>query len=77
MDSMNQPLEQIAAIALQLPPEDREALLEMLIASLPPEAGYDEAWNDELECRMTAVEEGKAELIPGDIVFARLSSGLK
>lgn len=77
MDSMNKPLEQIAAAALQLPPEDREVLLEMLIASLPPEPGYDEAWSNELDRRMAEVEDGTAELVPGEVVFARLKSNLK
>ncbi|MTW11722.1 hypothetical protein GM658_14040 [Pseudoduganella eburnea] len=74
---MNKPLEQIAAAALQLPPEEREALLEMLIASLPLEPGYDEAWGKELDRRVAAFEDGSAELVAGEIVFARLQSNLK
>lgn len=74
---MNKPLEKIAAEVLRLPPEDREALLEMLIASLPPEPGYDEAWSEELDRRLAAIEDGTAELVPGEVVFARLKSNLK
>lgn len=77
MTSMNKPLQQIAAEALLLPPEDRESLLENLLSSLTPEAGYDEAWNTELERRLAAIEDGTAELIPGETVFARLKSAMK
>lgn len=72
MGSMNRPLEKIAAEVLQLPPADRETLLDMLIGSLPREPGYDEAWSQELDRRLATIENGTAELIPGDVVFARL-----
>jgi putative addiction module component (TIGR02574 family) len=74
---MNKPLQQIAAEALLLSPEDRESLLEILLSSLTSEAGYDEAWNSELERRLAAIEDGTAELIPGETVFARLKSAMK
>lgn len=74
MHFMNQSFEQIAAAALRLPPEDREALVERLLASLGPKPGHDEGWAEELERRMAAVEDGTAELIPMEEVFARLKS---
>lgn len=77
MAFMSKPLEKIAAEVLQLAPADREALLGLLIASLPREPGYDEAWNQELDRRLAAIEDGTAELIPGDLVFARLKSDLR
>ncbi|XLZ69375.1 addiction module protein [Massilia sp. SR12] len=77
MQKMNKPLEQIAAEAVQLPPDDRERLLGILLASLQPELGNQEAWIEELERRMAAVEDGSNELIPGEEVFARIRSELK
>lgn len=77
MQIMDKPFEQIAAQTLQLPAEDRETLLEILLASLEPEPGYDEAWTDELERRLAGVEDGSNELIPGEEVFERLKSALK
>jgi len=74
---MDKPLEQIAAEALKLSSEDREALLEILLASLEPAPGYDAKWGEELDRRMQAVEEGTAELIPMEVVFSRLKSSIK
>jgi putative addiction module component (TIGR02574 family) len=62
---------QILDAAMALPAEARAQLAEQLLDSLDPaRADIDAAWAKEIELRIREVEEGRAELIPNDEVFA-------
>ena len=66
--------EKIVDDALELPAEVRFHLVGRLLESLnpaPPD-GIEQAWAAECEQRISAVDRGDAELIPGETVFADL-----
>ena len=54
-------LESLRAQVLSLPPVDREALMEDILASLNPNAreAVGKAWADEIESRRAAYREGR------------------
>jgi len=57
--------------ALELPPNDRAALVESLITSLDkPDAELDALWLKEAESRMAAYRSGELEAVDADQVFA-------
>lgn len=59
--------------AISLPVELRVQLADALLKSLnPARAEIDELWAAEAERRVAEIEAGKAELIPGEEVFAKL-----
>lgn len=60
--------------ALLLPADERARLVEKLFQSLnlPTEAEINRLWVEEAERRVSQIEEGKVELIPGEQVFARI-----
>ncbi len=62
--------------ALELPPEARAALADSLLDSLDTEIDPDaeQAWRDEIERRIMALDEGRARLVPWDEIRAGLSS---
>ena len=76
-------LKEIEAQALQLPPNERGALIHSLIVSLDgepedsPEA-IAQAWDEEIERRVADMEAGRTQWIPADEVMrdirARISS---
>ncbi|MBA3611643.1 MAG: addiction module protein [Nitrospirales bacterium] len=57
-----------------LPADERARLVEKLRQSLnlPTEAEINRLWVEEAERRVSQIEEGKVELIPGEQVFARI-----
>lgn len=57
---------------MQLSEDDRLVLGEQLLATVPPEPGYEEAWTREIERRLADFDAGRTEGIPADEVFARL-----
>jgi putative addiction module component (TIGR02574 family) len=67
---------EILAQALALPPEERAVLADHLLASLdgPDQKEIDAAWAEEAERRMREIDEGKVELIDGELVMERLRS---
>ena len=69
---MSTTLEQITSQAIALSPEDRARLADLLLASLPDEADepLDEAWDQEVERRVKAVESGAARLVSATDVHA-------
>jgi putative addiction module component (TIGR02574 family) len=73
--------EEILRAALDLPPETRASLANILLESLltpaPDQAEIDAAWAEEIERRIKEIDEGKVELIPGEQVLAKLRSRLK
>jgi putative addiction module component (TIGR02574 family) len=70
---------EILAQALALPPEERAVLADRLLASLdgPNQKEIDAAWAEEAERRSREIDEGKAELIDGELVMAKLRSRFK
>ena len=70
-------LEELVQRALRLSPEDRVQLIHRLIASLEGEPGNTpeaiaQAWDEEIARRMADIDAGRAQLIPGDEVLARI-----
>ena len=72
---------ELRSAALALSPSQRESLALDLFLSLEtlddPDPAYDETWADELDRRMTSIEDGTAKLVPADEVFARMEAGLR
>ncbi len=62
---------EILDAALALSREERTELLAALSDSLAPEPLHD-AWNPELFRRLEALESGEAEIVPGEVVDARV-----
>jgi putative addiction module component (TIGR02574 family) len=60
--------------ALSLPSDERIGLIQKLLMSLnlPIQAEIDRLWAEEAERRVSQIEQGDVELIPGDNVFARI-----
>jgi len=60
--------------ALSLPADARLNLIEKLLMSLnlPIDEEIDRLWAEEAERRVSQIEEGKIELVPGEKVFAKL-----
>jgi len=60
--------------ALSLPSDERIGLIQKLLMSLnlPIQAEIDRLWAEEAERRVSQIEQGDVELIPGDKVFARI-----
>jgi len=60
--------------ALSLPSDVRISLVEKLLTSLnlPVDEEIDLLWAEEAERRVSQIEEGKAELVPGEEVFAKI-----
>ena len=59
--------------ALELPPNDRAALIEVLIVSLDkPDPTLDALWLKEAESRMAAYRSGELDAVDADQVFAEL-----
>lgn len=77
MEFMDQSFEQIAAAALRLSSEEREALVETLLASLGPEPGHDDAWAEELERRLTELASGVAREVSYEQALAKAEALLK
>ncbi|MFT7721863.1 MAG: addiction module protein [Roseateles sp.] len=64
-------LETVQAQAMQLGPQEREQLIERLLASLG-DAGLEAAWEAELDRREAAVDAGLEDTIPMATVLAEL-----
>lgn len=67
-------VQSVAEAALKLSPEDREALVERLIASLEPADALHPAWREEITRRVAEMQAGRAHLIPADEAMARLTA---
>lgn len=73
-------VEKILQEALALPPEERVRIANALYESVGPDDDGEElseeewnvAWAAELDRRMKEVDEGRAEMIPAEQVFAEL-----
>jgi putative addiction module component (TIGR02574 family) len=64
--------DEILHAALSLPPALREMIAEHLLASLdgPNQKKVDAAWAEEIKRRMREIDEGKVEMIDGELVYA-------
>jgi putative addiction module component (TIGR02574 family) len=60
--------------ALKLPPEDRERLVESLIASLDQGSALHPDWHDEIVRRLAEMQAGRTRFIPADEAMARLTA---
>lgn len=60
--------------ALSLPSDIRISLVEKLLMSLnlPVDEEIDRLWAEEAERRVSQIEEGRAELVSGEEVFAKI-----
>jgi len=60
--------------ALSLPSDARVFLVERLLESLnlPTQADIDRLWAEEAERRISEIDQGDVDLIPGDAVFAKI-----
>jgi putative addiction module component (TIGR02574 family) len=78
-DSTERYFEDILRAALTLSPGERAMLADHLLTSLdhPNQKAIDAAWAEEAERRMREIDEGKVELIDGEVVMARLRARLK
>ena len=67
---------EILLAALSLPEEDRAMLADHLLESLTPpnQKEIDAAWADEVERRIREIDEGKVEMIDGELVMQKLRS---
>ena len=63
--------------AMDLPPEDREEVAERLLDSVCEDQPLSAAWAAEIDRRMKEIDEGKAELIPAEQVFAEVREMLR
>ncbi|MBA4343566.1 MAG: hypothetical protein C0423_15620 [Methylibium sp.] len=72
----SQPVEDLAAQALRLPPEDRAKLVERLIASFEPKSPAQAAWLALAQSRRADVKAGKTSMVPADEALARVRARL-
>ena len=71
---MQQPKEIVEA-ALQLPPEQREEVINDLWASLDGNLG--DEWEEEIQRRVQDVDAGRVKTIPAEEVFSRLEHSFR
>ncbi|HMH42957.1 MAG TPA: addiction module protein [Pyrinomonadaceae bacterium] len=78
-DSTELHFEEILSAAVSLSPGERAMLADHLLASLdgPNQKEIDAAWAEEAERRMREIDEGKVELIDGELVMERLRARFK
>ena len=73
---MSTPVEDLAAQALGLPPEDRAKLIERLLASFEPKSPAQAAWLKVADARREDVRAGKVTMVAGDAALARVRARL-
>jgi putative addiction module component (TIGR02574 family) len=64
---------ELALLGRQLPPEERERLVDELLESLnePASRELDAAWSVEIERRLAAYDRGEIQALSADEVFAK------
>jgi putative addiction module component (TIGR02574 family) len=67
-------VQQLVEEAKQLPYEERAELIEQLIAAAAQDLdpAVEKAWGDEAMRRLKEIEEGKVQMIPGEVVAAKM-----
>lgn len=70
---MHDEVTELVRKARLLPPEDRERVVDGLLASLnePASTSLDPAWDAEIAKRLAEYDRGEVKAIDADIVFAR------
>jgi len=71
---MTDTVQAVAEAAMKLSPEDRELLVERLIASLDPGVALHPEWREEIARRLVELEAGRARFVPADEAMARLTA---
>jgi putative addiction module component (TIGR02574 family) len=71
---MSDRVQAVADAALKLPPEDREQLVERLIASLDQGPALHPDWHDEIVRRLAEMQAGRTRFVPADEAMARLTA---
>lgn len=74
---MQSQFELLAAEALRLTSDEREAFLQLLAASLDEDASADDELETEIERRITAIESGSSPVIAIDEALALVRARLK
>ena len=72
-------IDRVTEDALSLPTENRLILVEKLLKSLnlPINEDIERLWAEEAELRVSQIESGKAKLVPGEEVFAKIKEKYK
>jgi len=70
-------IDQLEKEALGLPQHERARLAQRLISSLDEDTEVEQAWYDEAERRLAALESGNATEIPANEVFESLDGSVK
>ena len=73
---MPTPVEDLAAQALGLPPEDRAKLVERLLESFEPRSAAQAAWLQLAKSRRDEVRAGSVAMVPGNEALARVRARL-
>jgi len=79
MPEMTPQVSDLLEKALALSTKKRGLLIDHLIKSLdegPPDEGVEQAWSEEIKCRVGDVRSGRVAMIPGDEVRRRLGRRL-
>jgi len=74
---MQTQFEVLAEQALKLAPVEREAFVQLLVASLEADLDMDEALADEVERRIADIDNGVSRVIPMDEALALVRESLK
>jgi putative addiction module component (TIGR02574 family) len=74
---MNAHLKSLAEQVLQLPSDEREALVQVIVASVPTEDGVDAAWAAEVERRNEEIDNNQVHAIPLVEAIAKIRAELK
>ncbi|MBV8209933.1 MAG: addiction module protein [Burkholderiaceae bacterium] len=74
---MGNRFEDLAAQALLLSDDERAELVSRLLESLSPAPDFDAEWAAEVDRRIDEIEAGRAVLVPGEEVIARLRDAVR
>ena len=73
---MTETVRELHERVLTLPPDERAALLELLLASLEPKSAAQRAWAQLASRRREDVRAGKVSMVPGEEAMARIRAKL-
>ena len=73
---MTETVRELHERVLNLPPDERAALLELLLASLEPKSTALKAWAQLASRRREDVRSGKVNMVPGAEALARIRAKL-
>lgn len=74
---MNAHFKTLTEEALKLTPDERQALAQVLMASLRPDEYLDEAWEQEVAQRVADIESGLTQALPLSDALHQVRSRLK